>query len=75
MRCAQPTTAFLAIIDHQGRILQHTPQFVETVLTGKVEVMLGNTPFSSFGSLPILGGCVVGLLIMGVMYLGFWRDN
>jgi apolipoprotein N-acyltransferase len=64
-----------AIIDHQGRIVKKTDQFVATMLTGEAEVMLGNTPFSSFGSLPILTGCAVGLLIMALMYVGFWRDN
>jgi apolipoprotein N-acyltransferase len=64
-----------AIIDHQGRIVARTEQFVAATLTGEAEVMLGNTPFSSFGSKPIIGGCALGLFLMGLMYLGFWRDN
>jgi apolipoprotein N-acyltransferase len=64
-----------AIIDQQGHIVARTDQFVATTLTGEAEVMLGNTPFSSFGSLPILGSCALGLFLMGLMYLGFWRDN
>jgi len=64
-----------AIIDHQGRIVKQADQFVATMLTGEAQVMLGNTPFSSFGSLPILASCAVGLLIMALMYVGFWRDN
>jgi apolipoprotein N-acyltransferase len=63
-----------AIIDHRGRIVQSTDQFVETMLVGEAEVMLGNTPFGSFGSKPIIIGCFVSLLLMGLMYLGFWRD-
>ena len=64
-----------AIIDHQGRILKRTEQFVETTLTGEAEAMLGNTPFSSFGNKPIIIACLLGLLLMGLMYLWFWRDN
>tara|TARA_B110000503_G_scaffold37745_2_gene61714 strand:+ start:11976 stop:13487 length:1512 start_codon:yes stop_codon:yes gene_type:complete len=64
-----------AIIDHQGRILKRTDQFIATTLTGQVEAMLGNTPFSSFGNTPMIAGCFLGLLLMGLMYLGFWRDN
>jgi apolipoprotein N-acyltransferase len=64
-----------AIIDHQGRILQRTEQFVATTLIGEAEVMLGNTPFSSFGSVPIIAGCFGGLLLMALMYVGFWRDS
>ena len=64
-----------AIIDHQGRILQRTEQFVATTLTGEAVPMLGVTPFGSFGNTPIIAGCFLGLLLMGLMYLGFWRDN
>jgi apolipoprotein N-acyltransferase len=64
-----------AIIDHQGRILKRTEQFVATTLTGKAEVMLGNTPFGSFGNTPIIAGCFIGLLLMALMYVSFWRDN
>lgn len=64
-----------AIIDHQGRIVKRTNQFEETVLIGEAEVMLGNTPFGSFGNTPILAGCFGGLLLMVLMYLAFWRDN
>lgn len=64
-----------AIIDHQGRILKQTEQFVETTLTGEAEAMLGNTPFSRFGNMPMIIACFLGLLLMALMYLGFWRDN
>ena len=29
----------------------------------------------SFGSLPIIGGCALVLLLMALMYIGFWRDQ
>lgn len=64
-----------AIIDHQGHIVKSTEQFVATTLTGEAEVMLGNTPFSSFGNTPIIAGCFISLLLMALMYVGFWRDN
>jgi apolipoprotein N-acyltransferase len=63
-----------AIINHRGQIVAATEQFVETSLSGEVETMLGNTPFGSFGSVPIIAGSGVGLVLMVLMYLGFWRD-
>ncbi|MFT4519166.1 MAG: apolipoprotein N-acyltransferase [Halioglobus sp.] len=64
-----------AIIDHQGRILKRTDQFVEEVLIGEAEVMLGHTPFGSFGTMPIIAACFGTLLLMALMYVGFWRDS
>ena len=37
--------------------------------------MLGNTPFTSFGVVPVVVGCMVTLLLMWLMYLGFWREE
>ena len=64
-----------AIIDHRGQIVGRTRQFVETSLSGEVELMLGNTPFGSFGVTPIITACGITLLLMVLMYLGFWREN
>ena len=64
-----------ALVNHRGQITARTEQFVETTLTGEVEVMLGKTPFGSFGSLPVIAGCGVALTLMLLMYLGFWRDS
>ena len=64
-----------AIIDHRGRIVARTEQFVATMLVGEAQVMLGQTPFGSFGSTPIIAACGGGLLLMILMYLGFWRDT
>ena len=64
-----------AIIDHRGQIVTRTEQFVEATLEGEVEVMLGLTPFGSFGSRPIIVGCASALLLMVLMYLGFWRET
>ena len=63
-----------AIIDHQGRIVSRSEQFVTTALVGEAMVMLGNTPFGSFGTTPMLLGCGITLLLMALMYVGFWRD-
>jgi len=64
-----------AIIDHQGRIVAQTERFVSDTLVGEAEVMLGETPFGSFGTLPIIGACALCLLLMGLMYGAFWRDE
>ena len=64
-----------AIIDHRGQIRAQTPQFIETTLRSEAQVMLGNTPFGSFGSLPVLGGCLIALLLMATMYVTFWRED
>ena len=64
-----------AIIDHRGRIVARSEQYVETTLKGQVDVMLGNTPFGSFGVTPVIAGCGITLLLMVLMYLGFWREK
>ena len=63
-----------AIIDHRGQIRAQSQQFVETTLTGEAQVMLGNTPFGSFGSTPVIAGCFTILLLMAALYLSFWRE-
>lgn len=63
-----------AIIDHRGQIVARTPQFVAATLHGEVQLMLGDTAYSSFGSKPVIVGCFIALLLMGLMYLVFWRD-
>jgi apolipoprotein N-acyltransferase len=64
-----------AIIDQRGRIRARTDQFVETTLTHEAQVMLGSTPFGSFGSIPVIVGCAGLLLLMVAMYLAFWRED
>lgn len=63
-----------AIIDQRGRILARTDQFVETSLSGKAEVMLGRTPFGSFGVTPLIGGCFLALLVMALMHRALWKE-
>jgi len=64
-----------AIIDHRGAIVARTAQFEEATLTGEAQVMLGNTPFTSFGSTPVLATLVVLLALMALLYITLWRDS
>jgi apolipoprotein N-acyltransferase len=64
-----------AIIDHRGQIRAQTEQFLETTLSSEAQVMLGSTPFGSFGSTPVIAGCGGVLLLMVAMYWAFWRED
>ncbi len=64
-----------AIINHRGQIIAETPQFVSATLRGEVELMLGGTAVSRFGSRPVILGCVALILLMALMYLMFWREG
>ena len=64
-----------AIIDQRGQIVARSEQYVETTLNGEVDVMLGNTPFGSFGVTPMIAGCGITLLLMVLIYLGFWHEK
>ncbi|MEM8941128.1 MAG: apolipoprotein N-acyltransferase [Pseudomonadota bacterium] len=64
-----------AIIDHRGNIVAKSARFEETVVEGEAQVMLGNTPFTSFGSTPILSALALLLFAMGVLYRTLWRDG
>lgn len=57
-----------AIIDERGQILAQTPQFERVILDGEVKMMLGNTPFARFGSMPIIVLCF--LLVAAVLGAG-----
>lgn len=61
-----------AIIDHRGRIIARTEQFVERTLVGDARAMLGHTPFTSFGSGPVIAGCALLLVVMGLAYATLW---
>ena len=63
-----------AIINHRGEIVAQTPQFVSTTLLGEVQLMLGDTAVSSFGSKPVIIGCATSIVLMMLMYLLFWKD-
>jgi apolipoprotein N-acyltransferase len=60
-----------AIIDERGQIVAQAPQFERLVLTGEARVMLGETPYSRIGSLPVLVLCgLVLVLVMGAGSMG-----
>ena len=63
-----------AIINHRGQIVAQTPQFISTTLLGEVQLMLGDTAVSSFGSKPVIIGCVTSIILMTLMSLLFWKD-
>jgi apolipoprotein N-acyltransferase len=56
-------------------VVARSEQFVETTVVGDAEVMLGHTPFTSFGSRPILIALVVLLGLMALLYRTLWRDD
>ena len=64
-----------AIIDQRGQIVARSEVYVETTLSGEVDVMLGNTALGSFGVTPMIAGCGITLLLMVLMYLGFWHEK
>ncbi len=48
-----------ALVDHRGRLVRRGGLFQSEVVSGKLAVREGLTPFSRFGSLPILLLCAV----------------
>ena len=64
-----------AIIDHRGQVVMATDQFVEDTLVGDAQVMLGHTPFTSFGSWPVLLALILLLALMSALYRTLWRDE
>ena len=61
-----------AVIDDQGRIVARSEQFTEATLRAQADVMMGHTPFGSFGSLPLLLGCATLLALMSLLYHTLW---
>ena len=55
-----------AIIAPDGKVVSKTQQFVATVLNAEIEAMEGKTPFSRFGSMPILFTCFA--LLLGLIF-------
>ena len=57
-----------AFVDHHGGIEKRAEQFVETTLEGTVQPRSGLTPFMRWGSWPVVGMCVLLLVLAGI-----WR--
>ncbi len=64
-----------AIINHRGQVVARSQQFVESTVVGDAEVMLGHTPFTSFGSVPLLSALALLLGAMSILYRTLWRDG
>ncbi|MDX1452951.1 MAG: apolipoprotein N-acyltransferase [Oleiphilaceae bacterium] len=61
-----------AIIDHKGRIVAQSEQFVRTTLTGKINIHQGNTPFSRYGSSPTI---LLSLTLLIICLFRFWKER
>ena len=48
------TNGISALVNFKGEIIQQTPQFEEAVLTGMVQPRRGETPYVSWGQIPLL---------------------
>ena len=58
-----------AVIDANGRVVQHTPLFRKAVVTGAVTTTTGETPYVRFGEW-VLAGSVVTLLLAAAYVAG-----
>jgi apolipoprotein N-acyltransferase len=47
-----------AIVNHKGAIVAKSPQFQTAILTKKIPILSGTTPFSKFGNWPIIMFCI-----------------
>jgi apolipoprotein N-acyltransferase len=63
-----------AIIDHRGQVWCAQRAVRGDDLTGEAQVMLGHTPFTSFGSTPLLASLLVLLVLMSALYRTLWAD-
>jgi apolipoprotein N-acyltransferase len=52
-----------AIVNSRGEITAQLPQFEASVLRGDFEVMMGRTPFSKLGDIPVLFVLTVLLVV------------
>lgn len=57
-------TGITAIIDENGRIVSHLPQFIPASLTGDVAVFSGHTPYTRFGNYPVVIFCFCVLVFL-----------
>lgn len=54
-----------AIIAPDGRIVQRSPQFMDSVIRGEIETMRGATPYARFGNWPVL--LSAGAVLLGAV--------
>jgi apolipoprotein N-acyltransferase len=51
-----------ALINERGEIVASTKQFTAETLQGEIKLFTGRTPYSYWGSWPVLGFCLMVLL-------------
>lgn len=56
------STGITALVDHHGNIQRRVPSFTETALRGEVHAREGTTPFTRYGSTPIILLCFALIL-------------
>jgi apolipoprotein N-acyltransferase len=56
-----------AIFDRNGNVLTQTRAFEQTTLSGHIFAADGDTPFMRWGTLPLILGCALGLLMMIIL--------
>ena len=56
-------TGITAIIDEQGRVIERGKQFGVAIVTGTAQPFSGATPWVRFGNTPVLGACLLLLLL------------
>jgi len=59
-------TGISAIIDQHGAVVAHSAQDEPAVLTGHIVPRAGATPYVLLGDLPVIGVCLLTLLVTGV---------
>jgi len=57
-------TGISAVIDNKGKVISRSPQFTPHALHANVKLFVGETPYSQFGNIPILGFCFLILLLV-----------
>jgi apolipoprotein N-acyltransferase len=61
------TSGISAFINEKGKITQKTPQFIQTSLTQSVVGFSGQTPWNKIGLWPLMGFCILTVLLQGIM--------
>lgn len=60
------STGITAFVDHRGNIRQRIPSFTTTTMRGEVHAREGSTPFTRYGSAPIILLCAALALGAGI---------
>lgn len=60
-------TGITAIIDERGRVIERGKQFGVAIVSGAAQPFSGATPWARLGNTPVLGACLVLLLLPVVM--------